>query len=141
MLELAVVVIATVLSLLSALVLKAFPYWKTGAIAAQTLQQAIFISFSAILLNSLYWQIGGEVLIEMLHIFTAEQYRTAGKIIDIVLKGMLSYAGWLHLKSLWLTLPDDLKKEYAVLDMPFYPRRIKLFTNLCKILKRGDKNG
>lgn len=100
---------------------------------------AIFISFLVAVLNTLYWQVFGQVAVEFLGIMTVAQLRAVGDWVDLVVKGGAAWAAYLHLKAMWMRLPDEERARWRVIEMPWYPARRWCLVKLAQGLKRRGK--
>lgn len=127
---------------MSLLVMKAYPKHKRSEdMASNQLQTAIFWSFFAAMMNSIYWQFGGQLLVEFTGFVSVEMYREVGNWVDLAVKGLITWAGWLHLRALYYALPEKERRGWHIIDMPFYPNKLKLFSKLGCGKPKGDDNG
>ena len=118
----------------SIMVIKA--YWPGRAKihpdpAAFWLCWAIVLSFSAAAGNTLYWQVGGQVLVP--HVFTVDAQRALGDWLDLFFKGAGGLAALMHLKAMQARLPKSEQAQWSLFEMPWYPERRK-----C-LARRGPK--
>jgi hypothetical protein len=95
----------------------------------KTLAFAIFLGFAAHAGNTVYWQVLGQPAVQ-LGWMTVPQLRFYGDWLDLLFKGGGALAAYMHLRALWLSLPENEKRQWQVLEMAFYPHRM-----LC--LRRG----
>lgn len=99
--------------------------------SAKILQAAIFFGFIAGVGNTLFWQVLGQPLVEW-GVLSVAALRNVGDWLDLVFKGGAAFAAYLHLKALHLSLPSDEREHWAVLEMPFYPKRNRVIVFLKK---------
>lgn len=104
-----------------------------------TLGMAIFLGFLSAVTNTAYWQVFGQWAVEFLHIMTAAQLRAVGDWIDLIVKGGAAVAAVLHLRALWLQLPEDERAKWRLVEMPWYPARRWCLVKLARILKEREK--
>lgn len=102
------------------------------------LTRAIALAFLAAGINAAYWQVFGQIGVNMGWV-TVAWLRGWGDWVDLVVKGLAVYAGWLHLKALHEALPDHEKLDWGVLEMSFYPRRRFCLRLLRRVLNRGGE--
>lgn len=110
-----------------------------------TLGLAIFLGFFAAVTNTAYWQVFGQWAVEFLGILTVFQLRAVGDWIDLAVKGGAAVAGVLHLRALRLQLPEDERKDWWAIEMPWYPGRrwclVKLAQAFSSDRKRRSSQG
>ena len=102
------------------------------------LARAIAVAFLAAGLNTAYWQVFGQLGVQFGWV-TVEWLRIWGDWVDLIVKGLAVYAGWLHLKALHEALPDHEKRGWDVLEMAFYPRRRFCLRLMKRVLNRKDE--
>ena len=89
--------------------------------ASRMLARAIVCGFAAAGLNTLYWQVGGQLMIAG-GITTVPGVRLVGSYLDIIFKGGGALAVYLHLAAWRLSLPPQERRRWSVFAMAFYPR-------------------
>lgn len=94
---------------------------NTHDLASRMLARAIICGFTVAGLNTLYWQVGGQVLIAF-GIATVADVRLIGSYLDILFKGGGALAVYLHLAAWRLSLPEPERRKWSVFAMAFYPR-------------------
>lgn len=99
-----------------------------------TLGVAIFLGFLSAAANTAYWQVYGQIAVEFLGIITAEQLRSTGDWVDLAVKGSAATAAMLHLRALWLQLPEEERGHWRVWEMPWYPARRWCLVQVSRIL-------
>lgn len=90
--------------------------------ATLVLQAAIFLGFVAAVGNTLFWQVLGQPLVKY-DLVSVSTLRGIGDYLDLVFKGGAAFAAYLHLKALHLSLSENQRKVWRVLEMPFYRNR------------------
>jgi len=88
---------------------------------SQLLSVAIVIGFLAAGLNTLYWQVFGQIGVNQGWI-TVAALRLVGSYMDMLFKTAASVAVYLHLAAWHMSLPPEEQKEWSVFGMVFYPR-------------------
>lgn len=98
-------------------------YWpvKRPDRAAWFLAAAIFLGFTADVINTIYWQILFKIA--QWSEWELSGWRTVGNYMDSIFKGGAALAGYLHLRALWLRLPLADRDVWHPVEMPWYPRR------------------
>lgn len=95
------------------------------------LAAAIFIGFAAHAGNTLYWQVFGQLAVNN-EWLTVDDLRFYGDFADLLFKGGGALAGYLHLRALWSGLASDEKSKWTVLEMAFYPHKMRCLRALIR---------
>ena len=125
--ELVSFVAGSALFVMSAMVMKV-SWPRSGSLTdpAFFLGLAIFLGFLGHALNTLWWQVSVNLLIA----FGLAEYaglRSIGLWLDGILKSIATLSGAMHLIALQRKLRPDEQAEYHWYDMPWYPRRFRVF--------------
>lgn len=129
------------LACIALLVMRAYsPRSWSGGDGANFLAIAIFLGFAAALGNTLtlYWQVFGQIAVNT-GLISVRSLRFVGDILDGVFKGGAALAGYLHLKALHVTLTDNERARWGVLEMAFYPNRRRCLKLMTKLLRRARR--
>lgn len=94
--------------------------WKIEG-AVPLIHSAIFWSFVFHGINTAFWQLWGNLVVEVLQIQTASELRSYGLFIDGFLKGGAALTGVMHLEAIRRQLPD--RDEWKWYQMPWHPER------------------
>ncbi len=121
---------------MSALVIRA--YWARvwGARdGAYFLAIAIVAGFFSQALDAAWWQVFVNRY-ALMNEGDVAQLRQWGLKLDVALKAVAVWAGYLHLKALHESLDPDEQKNWLWIDMPWYPKRRACLSRLSRILKK-----
>lgn len=92
---------------------------------------AIILGFIASGVNALYWQVFGQLAVN-LDFISVTDLRLWGDYVDLIAKGGGALSAWYHLKALHAVLDAREKALWTPIEMPFYPRRRACLTLLSK---------
>lgn len=98
-----------------------------------TLGLAIFLGFLAVVGNTLYWQVFGQIVLHF-NFISVERFRAVGNWLDVLFKGGAAFSGYLHLRALWLQLDKGNRKRWTVFEMAFYPHRRACLKTLSRLI-------
>jgi len=90
--------------------------------SSSVLELAIFLSFIAAVANTIFWQVGGQILVTY-GLVSVSELRAVGSWLDGLFKGLATFAAYLHLRALWLELDDEKRRQWGIFEMAFYPKR------------------
>lgn len=107
--------------------------WPSGG--AGWLQAAIFMGFAAAVGNTAFWQVIGQPAVSS-GLVEVGALRAVGDWLDLVFKGGAAFAGWMHLKALHLSLNEEERDDWGVLEIAFYPQRRLCLKALYSIVGR-----
>jgi hypothetical protein len=110
--------------------------WKPGKSARSWFAHGIFAGFFGLALNALYWS----VLVRSAAIMESTQLladlRYYGGYADAILKGLGCWAGYAHLRAVWIGTPEEERKDWSVLGIAFYPNRSLLVSRALNAYRR-----
>lgn len=111
------------LLVISPLVIRAYSpggfHFRTGN---GWLAAAIILGFLAAAGNTLYWQVFGVLAVKS-GLMTVTFQRELGDWCDLLFKGGGALSGWMHLKALQRSLPEEDQPYWRAIEMPWYPHR------------------
>lgn len=103
--------------------------------AARMLAGAIVMGFVGGAINTLYWQIWGQIALaaEVIDVFTL---RFWGGFLDIPFKLSVALAVLMHLAAWRRSLPPHERAKWSILGMAFYPTHTGFFARAFNAFNR-----
>ena len=109
-------------------------FFKAKEDYSKTLALAIIMGFLWTALNTLYWQVFGQVGVA-LGWLTVTELRLYGSFLDVLFKGLPGVAVLLHNQAAVKSLPKSEQSKWNFLTIALYPNVDHLFVKLWRTLK------